>query len=436
MEAATERPLRGAWLILGLLWAVAILNYLDRIMITTMRGSLVEAIPMTDAQFGLLTSAFLWVYGLLSPLAGFLADRFSRSRIIIGSVLVWSAVTWLTAQADTFEELLFARAMMGISEASYIPAALALITDYHRGTTRSLAVGIHMTGVFIGGGVAGVGGWLAEKYTWHFAFQLFGVAGVVYAFVLFMLLRDAPQRDAPAEMQDRGSRRVTFVAALGALLTRPSYLILLAYWGLLSITGWAVAGWMPSFLTEQFHLSQGKAGLLATGCSQAASLVGVLVGGAWADRWCRADDRGRVFVPIVGLLVAAPAILLVTNVDVLPWALAGLVIFGLTIAFNDANMMPILCQVADERYRATGYGILNLFGCLIGGLSIYAGGVLRDANVNVSVVFRFATIGMAICVVLLLRIAHVIKAGRVSDGRFTTIPNSAGVSVSEAAADL
>src|SRR5678816_2477570 len=88
-----------AWLIVALLWVVGCLNYLDRVMITTMRGSLVEAIPMTDAQFGLLTSVFLWVYGLLSPFAGFLADRFNRSRVIITSLFLWSLVTWFTAHA-------------------------------------------------------------------------------------------------------------------------------------------------------------------------------------------------------------------------------------------------------------------------------------------------------------------------------------------------
>jgi len=123
-----------AWLIVGVLWVVAALNYLDRIMITTMRDSLTQAVPMTDAQFGLLTSVFLWVYGLLSPLAGFLADRFNRSRLIVFSLLVWSLLTWLTGHARSFEELIAVRALMGLSEAAYLPAALALIADYHRGS--------------------------------------------------------------------------------------------------------------------------------------------------------------------------------------------------------------------------------------------------------------------------------------------------------------
>jgi MFS family permease len=126
-----------AWLCVALLWFVACLNYFDRIMLTTMRDSVVEAIPMTDKQFGLLTSVFLWVYGGLSPFAGFLADRFGKSRVIVGSLFAWSAITWLTGHAKTFDQLLAARALMGISEACYIPAGMALIMDYHRGPTHS-----------------------------------------------------------------------------------------------------------------------------------------------------------------------------------------------------------------------------------------------------------------------------------------------------------
>jgi MFS family permease len=191
--SSSTKPTARAWLFVAMLCVVGCLNYLDRIMITTMRGSIMEAMPMTEAQFGLLTSVFLWVYGLLSPFAGFMADRFNRSRVIIGSLFVWSVVTWLTAHATTFEELLLTRALMGISEACYIPAALALIADYHRGSTRSLATGIHMAGVIAGQSLGFVGGWIAENHRWSDAFNVFGVFGIAYSVVLLLVLRDAPK---------------------------------------------------------------------------------------------------------------------------------------------------------------------------------------------------------------------------------------------------
>lgn len=395
--------LSRAWLVVGILWVVGCLNYLDRVMLTTMRQSLTEAIPMTDAQFGLLTSVFLWIYGVLSPFAGFLADRFNRSRVIVISLFAWSVITWMTAHATTFNELLLTRALMGISEACYIPAALALIADYHRGSTRSLAIGVHMTGIMVGSGMGGFGGWIAERHGWAHAFELFGVIGVGFTVVALFFLRDAP-REAHAAPGAAPAGSVGLGAALRSLFSQRAFGFALAYWGLLGLASWAVVGWMPTYLTEQFHLSQGVGGLSATAYYQAAALVGVLLGGAWADRWARTNALGRIYVPLIGLLIAAPGILMASTVDWLPLALAGLVVFGLTKSFSDSNMMPILCMVSDPKYRATGYGVLNLFSCVVGGVTIYAGGMLRDARVDVSHVFQFGAATVFVCAVLLAAI--------------------------------
>jgi MFS family permease len=344
-----------------------------------------------------LTSVFLWVYGLLSPFAGFLADRFNRSRVILVSLLAWSVITWLTAHATTFGELLATRGLMGISEACYIPAALALIADYHRGTTRSLATGVHMSGIMVGSGLGGLGGWIAEREGWSHAFSLFGLGGMGYAIVLAWLLRDVPREQGGADPESVVPPPVNLRVAFTSLFARRAFLLALGYWGLLGLAGWAVVGWMPTFLNEHFHLSQGKAGLSATGYLQAAALVGVLVGGWWADRWSRTNERGRVYVPLLGLLAAAPSIFLAASINALPVVLGGLVIFGLAKAFADSNMMPILCTVTDARYRATGYGLLNMCSCIVGGLTIYAGGALRDAQIDVSRVFQFAAGSMILC---------------------------------------
>jgi MFS family permease len=392
-----------AWLVVGILWVVGCLNYLDRVMITTMRQSLTDAIPMTDAQFGLLTSVFLWTYAVLSPIAGFLADRFNRSRVIIISLFAWSVITWLTAHATTFNQLLLTRALMGVSEACYIPAALALIADYHRGPTRSLAVGVHMTGIMVGSGMGGLGGWIAEREGWAHAFEIFGLVGVGFTVIAAFLLRDAP-RESHDSAGAESNQTVSLGAALRSLFAQRRFLFALAFWGLLGLAGWAVVGWMPTYLTEHFKLSQGAGGLSATGYYQAASLVGVLVGGAWADRWTRRNPNARIYVPLIGMLIAAPGILLAATINWLPLALTGIVVFGLARAFSDANMMPILCMVSDAKYRATGYGVLNFFACAVGGITIYVGGVLRDAHVDVSLIFQFAAGSILVCAALLAAI--------------------------------
>lgn len=388
---------KRAWLVVALLWLVACLNYLDRIMLTTMRGSILEAIPMSEAQFGLLTSVFLWVYAFSSPVAGFLADKFKRSHVIIGSLVIWSVVTWLTAKATSFEGLLATRALMGISEAFYVPAALALISDYHQGPTRSRATGVHMTGMMSGASLGGLGGWVAEHHTWNYAFTLFGLVGIGYAVVLLLVLRDAPASVRDAAATDTLSvPRVEFMDALRHLFGSPSFIYAFIYWGLLGVL-WTIIGWMPTYLTEKFHLGQGVAGLSATGYLQVSAMVGVLVGGYWADAWSRTTPRARIYVPVVGLCVAAPALLLVANTELLWFALGGILLHGFFRAFTDANMMPVLCLITDPRYRATGYGFLNLCACLVGGLSIYAGGALRDSGIPLNRLFQFAAVSLVFC---------------------------------------
>ncbi len=397
------KPSLRPWLVVALLWVVAALNYLDRNMIATMHASLKAAMPMTEAQFGLLTSIFLWVYGGVSPFAGFLADRFSRSYVIFLSLLAWSLFTWMTGQAKSFEQLVVVRGLMGISEACYIPAALALIADYHREQTRSLATGIHMSGIMVGGGLGGFGGWLAERHDWTYPFKIFGIGGVLYAVVLVFMLRDAP-RDCRISTKNPDLAGQSFFAALTYLLGKRSFWLLLSYWGLLGLAGWAVVGWMPTFLKENFDLSQGKAGLSATGFVQAAALIGVLIGGFWADRWSRVNRRACILVPAIGLLIATVGILLVSTTSSYSLAMLGLIVFGLTRSFSDANTMPILCLVADARHRATGYGILNFFACIVGGLTIFAGGILKDSHADLRHVFQIAAASLAGCSVFLFLI--------------------------------
>lgn len=401
--------MQQAWMVVGLLSIVGCLNYLDRVMITTMRESITDAMPMTDAQFGLLTSVFLWVYGLLSPLAGFLADRFNRSKVIILSLFVWSVVTWLTAHATTFDQLLATRALMGISEACYIPAALALIADYHRGSTRSLATGIHMGGVMVGQSLGFVGGWIAENHHWSDAFNIFGLAGVAFSFVLLFLLKDAPRTIAPAAENEGSSQKVNFFDAIKKLFSSTPFILLLVFWGMLGVIGWMTMGWLPTYYKEHFNLSQTVAGLYATGYLYPVAFVGAILGGYLADRASRKNEKGRILVPAIALAIAAPAVFIASSTGIVYVAIIGFLFYGLTRIFGDVNLMPILCMISDKRYRATGYGVLNLFACLVGGLGIYASGALRDAHVNLSILFKVAAAMLLLSVFILLIIKRIIK---------------------------
>lgn len=392
------------WVIVGLLCVVGCLNYLDRMMITTMRGSIMSSIPMSESQFGLLTSLFLWVYGLLSPLAGYLADRFNRSRVIIGSLFVWSLVTWMTAYVSTFEELLLTRALMGISEACYIPAALALISDYHRGSSRSLATGIHMGGIMIGQSLGFIGGWLAEDRTWNYVFLVFGIIGIVYAILLTFSLKDRKEDTTAENAISETTSAIGLKEAIKVLFSNRGYWLALTFWGIAGVVTWMIVGWLPTYYQEHFGLTQSVAGMYATAYFHPASLFGVLVGGYLADRFSRQNPKGRILVPMIGLTIAAPAVFIAASTSVFGLAIAGFTIYAFTRTFLDANMMPILCMIVDRRYRATGYGIINMLSCIIGGIGIYAGGAVRDAHLDLSILFRVATVVLLICIFLLYRL--------------------------------
>ncbi|MGC8641765.1 MAG: MFS transporter, partial [Isosphaeraceae bacterium] len=285
---------RTAWMVVVLLLPVALLNYLDRQMLAAMKYSLMADITSigTEANWGLMLGQFKWVYAFLSPIGGYIADRFSRRFTICMSLFVWSATTWWTGQATTYSALLWARSLMGISEAFYMPAALALIADYHLGPTRSRAVGLHQMAIYCGVIAGGFGGYVADApgLGWRFAFTASGVFGMVYALPLVLLLRD------PARLNDETGRpSSTPLRALGTLLSNFSFILLVLYFTLPAIAGWVVRDWMPAILKQQFGIGQGQAGVAATVYWQVAAIFGAISGGWLADHWMRRHERGRIF---------------------------------------------------------------------------------------------------------------------------------------------
>lgn len=391
------------WVLVALLCIVGALNYFDRMMITTMRSSIVEAIPMTDAQFGLLTSVFLWVYGLASPFAGYLADKFNRSRVIIISLILWSILTWATSHATTFEDLIIVRALMGLSEACYIPAAVALIVDFHQGKTKSTATGIHIAGIYAGQSLGFIGAWLAETQSWNYAFSLFGIVGVAYAIVLIFLLKDNDER-VQIKQEAVSSNNITFLDAIKVLLKNPSFILVLCIWGMTGAVSWMINGWLPTYYKEHFNISQTEAGVYATAYFFVAMLLGVIFGGSITDWYARKNRHARIIVPAIGFLIAVPAVLIASFTDILMVTVIGFMVYAFTRPFIDANMMPILDMIADKRYLATGYGILNLCSCTIGGIGIFVAGWLRDSDVDLTIMFQISAVTLIICSVLLFRL--------------------------------
>lgn len=378
------------WLVVGLLWVVAFLNYFDRLLITSMRDPIVADFKINDAQFGLLTSLFLWSYGIVSPFGGYLADKYSRKMVIILSVGIWSAVTLWTGYTNSFSEMLITRVLMGISEACYIPAALALITDYHSGRTRSLATGLHMCGLYTGLALGGLGGYIAEFWGWRYGFHVFGAFGVLYSFMLLYFLKDKEQSVGKKLLTEY--KEYSIKEAFKSLFKIPSYYIILIFFSVLGMANWLINGWLPTFIKEQFDLGLGNAGISATGYMQVGSFIGVILGGILADRWVQRNPKGRLNVILLGFSIGTPFLFLLSNASLFIMAVFCMVVFGLARGFNDANLMPLLRQVINPRYIATGYGFLNFLSTIVGGIMVYVGGALKDANVGLSITFQIVAI--------------------------------------------
>lgn len=411
---AEEHPglTKTAWLVVALLMPVALLNYLDRQMMASMQSSVIASIPdFADAEnpqamWGFMLGQFKWVYAVFSLVGGVIADRYSRRWAVCASLFIWSAVTWWTGHVTTYNELLWARSLMGVSEAFYIPAALALIADYHTGQTRSRAVGLHQMAIYCGVIAGGFGGYAATQFGWRSAFFACGFVGVLYAFPLLLMLKDAPRCVAEvSEETEIGQRGRNPIKSMVELLSNPSFLLLVLYFTLPAMAGWVVRDWMPSILKKEFRMGEGAAGVAATLYWQVAAIFGAVLGGYLADRWMQKNLRGRIYISALGMLMIVPAIFGVGNATSIGMAVGFLILFGLGWGFFDGNNMPILSQIAKPQLRATGYGIMNFVSISFGGLADWGFGRLQDAKVPLNVSFGlFALLAiMSIALVLMIR---------------------------------
>jgi MFS transporter, Spinster family, sphingosine-1-phosphate transporter len=400
---------RQAWIVVALLVPVALLNYLDRQMLASMKFSVMRDIPdiALEANWGTILATFKWVYAVLSPIGGYLADRYSRRHVIAGSLLVWSLVTWATGHVTSYQDLLLTRALMGISEAFYIPAALALIADVHRGSTRSRATGFHQMGIYCGVIVGGFGGYAADHpgLGWRWAFDVCGLVGMAYAVPLFLLLGRTVPAATPVAL-GTATPALSPARALRELLGNASFLLLVAYFTLPALAAWIVRDWMPAILKAEFGIGQGLAGVSATLYWQLAAIAGAIGGGWLADRWMRRSPRGRINTSALSMACIVPAMFGVgyaPETGLLWVAIGFLILFGLGWGIFDANNMPILSQIVRPSLRATGYGIMNLVSISCGGFADWGFGILRDRHVPLFGIFGvFAGIAVLSALLVLL----------------------------------
>ena len=388
------------WVVVGLLWVVALLNYMDRQMLSTMKEAMSHSIPELEKAetFGNLMAAFMWIYGLMSPFAGAIADRMNRKWLIVASLFVWSSVTLLMGFTHDFSTLYILRMVMGLSEAMYIPAALALIADFHTGKSRSLAIGVHMTGLYVGQALGGFGAMLSHHLSWENTFIYFGLFGALYALVLATFLHETDAQLARIkngakinESQSNGLNNV--VQSFGKILSSVPFWGMLIFFTATSLPGWATKNWLPTLFEQNLHLNMQVAGPISTATIALSSFIGVFVGGTISDRWVRTNVKGRVYTSAMGLGMMAPALAFLGFGSSYWSVIGGGFLFGFGLGFFDTNNMPILCQFFSSRYRSTAYGVMNMSGVIAGGYitkmlgkSTDAGNLGRDFGVMAVVI--------------------------------------------------
>ena len=391
------------WLVVALLWVVALLNYMDRQMLSTMQEAMkVDIAELNRAEaFGALMAVFLWIYGIVSPFAGIVADRVSRKWLVVGSLFVWSAVTFLMGYAENFQQLYWLRALMGISEALYIPSALSLIADWHEGRSRSLAIGLHMTGLYVGQAVGGFGATLAAMLSWQSAFHWFGIVGIAYSIVLVLMLHENPMHGRTQAASNQDTKKVSVFNGLGVVLSTWAFWVILFYFAAPSLPGWATKNWLPTLFAQSLDIPMSSAGPISTITIAVSSFIGVIFGGWLSDRWVQRNLRGRIYTSAIGLGMTIPALLLLGLGSSLVAVVGAGLLFGVGYGMFDANNMPILCQFISAKYRATAYGIMNMTGVFAGALVTQVLGRWTDGG---NLGMGFALLGGVVALALALQL--------------------------------
>jgi MFS family permease len=411
MHADKPGP-RYKWHVVAMLWWTAFFNYADRQAIFSVFPLLEKEMNLTTLELGLLGSSFAWVYGLGAPFAGAIVDRVRRKAAILWGLQAWSVICIATAFSKNFRHLLFFRAAEGLGETFYFPASVSLISDYHGRTTRSRALGLHQTSVYVGTIAGGFfAGLIGQNYGWRWSFVVFGALGVVLGFVLNGLLIE-PRRGASEEgaADALPQERLSFRGFIRLLRTTPVALLLMGAFLCSNFVAVVLLSWMPKFLYDRFHLSLAMAGLAATVFAQVASMVGSPLGGWLADKLRERTPGGRMIVQAAGVLCGAPFVYLCGATQSVGWLIVALIAWGLFKGIYDANIFASVFDVVPPEARGSAAGFMNMIGWLGGGGSapVVIGWVAQKTGLGAAISLAAAVYAAA----GLLLIAGVVRIHR------------------------
>ncbi|MCC6585839.1 MAG: MFS transporter [Bryobacterales bacterium] len=363
------------WQLVGFLFCIGALNYGDRTAISSVFPLLRTQFNATDVELGAIGTLFLWCYAIASPIAGSLADRVSRSRAIVISLVGWSVITLLTGLATSMTQILITRALLGFAEAAYLPAAIALIADYHSSKTRATAIGLHTAGLTFGLVAGGAGaGYLAEHFGWRFGFMILGAGGLVLAAFAHWFLRD----QSSAAERARAEPPLPVFRSIATLLTIPSVVIVFVEAMIVAVGTWIFLNWLPLYFTETYKMSLAAAGFTGTFMLQGAATIGLISGGYLSDAVAGSQPRRRMLLQTICYWLAAPFLLAFLYEPRLAILNASIFCFSLFGRTGSTNETPLLCDLLAPKLRSTAIGLMNAANCFAGGLGVILAGVFKS----------------------------------------------------------
>ncbi|WP_414660645.1 MFS transporter [Horticoccus sp. 23ND18S-11] len=370
------------WRVALFLFVAAGLNYADRTALSSVIPPLRQDLGATDVQIGIAGMLFLWTYAIASPFAGNLADRFSRSRIVLWSLVTWSVITIATGLVQSVMMLFVLRTALGIAESFYLPAAGALLGDHHGPATRGRAMGFHMLGLnlglVLGGSAAGL---MAEHYGWRLGFWVLGAVGLLLALAARFLLSDGPAKLPPAA---GGVSPSSAREAWTYLMRVPSFHCLLLSAMVAGVASWIFLSWLPLFFAENYGMKLGAAGLAGVALYKGPVFIGIALGGWLSDRVAQRNARGRALIKGLSFIVSAPFLFLFIGAPTFALVATMMIVSSIIRAIGLPSEHPIVCEVVPPQFRSTAIGILNTCGSAAGGVGVLLAGIFKkDLGLNV-----------------------------------------------------
>ena len=396
------------WEVLILLWMGYLLNQADRQVFNTVLPSIRDALSLTDTSVGLIATLFNLAFAVFVPIGGWMGDRFSRKWVVTISVLIFSVATMFTGMAGTFLMLVALRSIAtGGGEALYGPSNYSILAQYHT-DTRARAMSIHQTAYYIGVILAGwLAGLIADKFGWEYSFLIFGGFGLIWGVIMIFRLNNRPPVETPADADQPAVEKPGFFEGFKAVFTTPTALALtLGFSGLIFvITGYMT--WVPAYLQEEFGQTQAQAGFNSMFWTYVAAFLGVLLAGSLSDKFAVKDNKYRMWLQALGLVLGAVFLFFMGGDKSLTLVYVCFAGWGFFRAFFDANTYAVLYDVTPPRLHASCASVMGMTGFAIGSLAPVILGALKQSLGSLSSTFAILAVIWVACGLMMFFAANI-----------------------------